>query len=103
MMNFVGIVYAQAKLRGIFDVAGFPNKTILVGVPLPVFQPGAEVFHVALPDGDGAFLLALVVDHINQETVYGNRVGSKLHLLGVKTVAFVPGERARVPDSSQTI
>ena len=48
------------------------DETVHVRVGLPVRERRAVVLHVALPDRDRAFLLALVVDDVDQEAIHGH-------------------------------
>jgi len=63
-----------------------------IGLPI---RRGAHVLRVAIPNGDRAFLLALIVDHIDQEAVHRDRVCPELHLLWIKAVALVSGKTVR--------
>src|SRR5205807_8476353 len=64
---------------------------------------GLDVVHGAVPNGDRAFRLALVVDHIQQQPIDGHGISSKDDLLRKETELRELRKGPAVPDTTQPV
>ena len=96
----VGVIEREVREPGPREVR-LADGAVHVGIALPVLRLGAEILHVPVPDGDDPFLLALVVDDVNQQTIDRHRIRSKFQLFGIEAVFSVSRERTRVPHAAQ--
>src|SRR5205823_387926 len=74
VMDLPRVIHAQAELGRVLDVARLSNEPVDVRIILPIRERGAEVFHIALPNGNRALLLPLVIDHIDEKAVHRDGV-----------------------------
>src|SRR5688572_24043670 len=98
--DFSDVVHAEAEFPGgILNVSGLAEKTVDVGI-VRIKRARLYVFHIVVPDADGAFGFPLLVDDIEQEPVHRHWIRAEHHLLWIKPELAAAGKRSAVPDAS---
>src|SRR5579863_7182543 len=101
-LNLFQVVDSQSESRCVLDVSRLTDEAVDAWIVV-VAMARLYIGRGAVPDGDGVFGFALVVDHVEQQAVDGDWIGAEHHLLRIKAEFAIGRKWAAVPYAAQPI